>query len=426
MPESRFHIPLIVVLLIGGASLLLSSCGTGPEPPELSEIVRVEVTPDPVTTHYTAVFTLVVEDSIEQPYRVAWQLGQPNGSALDTLTDTQRFYWTAPSQPGEYTHSVRLETVEGEPLTEEYSFAVEVVPWNPPPADTTLKGKIVFSAQDSIGQSQIFTMNADGTNLQQLTNLERGSTQPSWSPDGQQIVFASGRNGSAHTPALWVMDADGGNPHLLHSYTGSSFPLLGSKPRWSPDGGKIVYDRYDGFQMDIYVYDMASGERKKITDHDADDTYPTWSPDGHRIIFRSDRDYDDFNHDLYLVNVDGSGLTRLTNRGYTHLPVWGPDGYSVVFRSIDSPPGLYRVDVSSQMVTKIKEDESENIQLLPYKWAPDGRRLLIGARERDSPWTFTLYILDTQDSQIEKIYSQTSDNANPAIVGADWFVPSEN
>lgn len=429
MPESWFHTQLFVVLIVCGASVLLSSCGTGPESPELSEIARVEVTPDPVTTHYTAVFTLVVADSLGEPYRVAWQLARPDGSALDTLTDTQRFYWTAPSQPGEYTHSVRLETEEGEPLTEEYSFAVEVVPWNPPPADSTLSGKIVFSAQDSIGQYQIFTMDDDGTNLRQLTDWAESSTSPSWGPDGEQIVFSSfhGAN-NVSFPALWMMDADGSEARLLQE--GGMFPLLGDNPHWSPDGGKIVYDycidcEGGGRNSEVFLYDFETDETKQLTDHTDRDEYPSWSPDGNRVIFRSRRAYDSYNHDLYLINVDKTGLTRLTNYGHTHLPVWGPDGYKVAFKSTDIPTDLYWLNISSNIISTFKENLPGDLFLYPHAWSPNGHKLLIGAWEVNNSEDYAFYTLNIETEKAKHIYTLITSKSGFPVQGTDWFIPHQ-
>ena len=107
-----------------------------------------------------------------------------------------------------------------------------------------IPGKILFSAKDDEGTSQIYTMKANGTDIKQLTHFDpsNGGYQPSWSPDGQQILFSSFKSGSSIGPALWVMDADGSNPHLLYKAEGSSRALEGNHARWSPDGSQVVFD----------------------------------------------------------------------------------------------------------------------------------------------------------------------------------------
>lgn len=407
-------------------SILAAGCkDKGVNISEEFQIMKVEVTSDPVTSSYTAVFTAIPENSLEQPHRFVWQLQQPGGGVLDTLTETPSLYWMAPEQTGSYAHALWIESEDGKVRSQKYSFSVQVVPWQPPPADPGFSGKIVFSAwSDSNDTYQIFSMNADGGNLQQLTDFDHpwgDSFSPSWSADGQQIVFASGMYGTSHNPALWVMDADGGNQRLVQpGEEAHHSPLLGNYPRWSPDGEKIVYSIYDGFQVDIYIYDFTTGQSTQLTSHRADDSSPDWSPDGNRIIFRSKRDYNDYNHDLYIINLDGTGLRRITRTGYIAPPVWGPDGRTVVYRSTD---GLYQLDLQTGVVTNLKADISDRTPIYPHAWAPDGKKLLVSTRELDPPRENAISVFNTRNNNLKYIYTQQGFNSNPVIMGADLFVP---
>ncbi|MTI88227.1 MAG: hypothetical protein FH748_09690 [Balneolaceae bacterium] len=383
-----FRLPLHIIRSGGWSVMLglalLGGCATETNPPALqTKISEVEVTPHPVTTNYTAVVTVALEDSLTEAYRMHWQWQHPDGSSTDTTSEATRFYWTAPPQPGNYKHTVWVESPEGLPLSEKYTFSVKVTPWDPPPSSPTLSGKIVFSAIAD-EQYQIFSMNADGTNLRQLTDWERGSRQPSWSPDGTQIVFASGRDGSAHTSALWVMDADGGNPHPLHP--GWPFPLLGNFPRWSPDGEKIAYSYYDGAQTDIYVYDRTTQENIRLTHHPADDGFPAWSPDGNRVVFTSGRDYTNadnmrYRKDLYLINSDGSGLIRLTANGYATRPEWSPNGFSIVYEWNIRGNEIFLLDIYTEKINKLNTGLEFTGNPL---WNKNGIQLLVFGRQMES------------------------------------------
>lgn len=154
---------------------------------------------------------------------------------------------------------------------------------------SAIPGKIVFAAPDETGTSQIFTMNANGSDIKQLTDFSPSgaAVTPSWSPDGKRIIFSSFKMGTSDGPALWVMNADGsdqevlydpepGNPHMP--------PIAGNNAKWSPDGEKIVYDLCLNCNVrsnnDIYVFDTNTKEITQLTTHPSGDLYPTWSPDG--------------------------------------------------------------------------------------------------------------------------------------------------
>lgn len=201
---------------------------------------------------------------------------------------------------------------------------------NKDPERPDIPGKIVFSAKDEDGTSQIYTMNANGSDLKKLTSFSQSgeAVQPSWHPSGQQILFSSFEQGTSVGPALWVMDSDGSNQHVLYDSDPDNpdqFPLLGNHARWSPDGRKVAFDLCLNCQIatnyDIYIFDTTTQELTQLTDHPGSDTNPTWSPDGTKIAFVSDRDYYDadtlrFRQDIYAINIDGTNLKRLTDYGY--------------------------------------------------------------------------------------------------------------
>ena len=150
--------------------------------------------------------------------------------------------------------------------------------------------KIAFD-QGSADLSQIFVMNADGTNVTQLT-FGAQSTRPSWSPDGTKIAYAV--NGG-----ISVMNADGSNPHALG--------LAGTAPDWSPDGSRLVFAGTFG----IWVANADGSGAHLLAVGSAT---PQWSPDGSSIVFESLTPWWDVSSrsELYLIRPDGGDLRPLT------------------------------------------------------------------------------------------------------------------
>jgi Tol biopolymer transport system component len=185
--------------------------------------------------------------------------------------------------------------------------------------------KIIFNGYDDDGGSSlrdIFVMDADGTNLNQLTNNSSAvDLNQVWSPNGDRIAFTSGRDGDAE---IYTMKPDGSDVQQL---TNNSYP--DATPAWSPDGSKIAYASSPNEYADIYVMDADGSNKTKITDNPETDEFPSWSPDGSEIVFESQRDEGTIS-EIYKIAADGSGsairLTTSNNNppyGSDSDPYWG-------------------------------------------------------------------------------------------------------
>jgi hypothetical protein len=198
--------------------------------------------------------------------------------------------------------------------------------------------QIVYSVfqnptQDAGGQ--IYVMNADGSNAHALTHGNFDSA-PVWSPDGKQILFMSSRDSGNFE--VYVMDANGDNPHNL-----TNDPAKDRYPRWSPDGSHIYFhsDRSSG-RYQIFVMNADGSDVKQLTTDDGSSTNarPIPSPDGKKIVFDTDRDKsakhsdNTYTTEIYMMNVDGSEVQRLTERGQDEFPIaWSPDSSQIVYIS---------------------------------------------------------------------------------------------
>lgn len=185
--------------------------------------------------------------------------------------------------------------------------------------------------------TEIYVIRENGTGLRRLTNNRAADYSPIWSPDGRRLLFASNRDGDDE---LFVMDAAGQDVRQL-----TRNRAIDLTPQWSPDGRMIAFasDRGRPGEPEIWVM-RADGARPRrliaTANHPWQDRQysPTWSPDGRRIIFTMAATAE--NPELYVVGLDGRGLTRLTRTGGTlddpaddTMPDWSADGRTVVFVS---------------------------------------------------------------------------------------------
>jgi len=128
--------------------------------------------------------------------------------------------------------------------------------------------------------AEIYVMDADGNNLRKLTNHLASEKSPSWSPDGQSIVFQSDRDGAKNSE-IYVMDADGNNLHRLTNH-----PASDGSPSWSPDGQRIAFqsNRDGGKNPEIYVMDANGNNPRNLTNHPAPDYQPDWFNAGYPVF----------------------------------------------------------------------------------------------------------------------------------------------
>lgn len=281
-----------------------------------------------------------------------------------------------------------VEVVPGSPLDAATSYEVDIKETirdldgdalaNPSTVDfttnlTTAQASLIFTYKAG---GNIYSINADGTDWRQLTSTANRDVRGSWSPDGRRIAFARNFPGNENrgfgTSDIFIMNADGSNPvrrttgaffwsaawspdgkklllsdeevYVAHIYImsadddGTSATLLmsdGRSPKWSPDGSKIVYVHTsgdDGYHQ-IYVMDADGRNEHPLTEIDPGGIQGvTWSPDGSRIAFSKCLAG---SCNIYLMNRDGSDLHLLADVGDAGDVTWSPDGKWIAFSADD-------------------------------------------------------------------------------------------
>jgi TolB protein len=194
---------------------------------------------------------------------------------------------------------------------------------------------------------RIYEANPDGTELKCLTKDKGYNAEGSYSADGKRIVFCSNRDGNLE---LYTMDADGSNVKKLtntpNCYNGGPF--------FSPDGKKVIFrsDRKEKDRLQLYIINSDGTGERALTNNDKWVYWaPYWYKDGKHIIYTAADHSDPLarpNYDLYWMNIENGKITRLTFApGADVLPVFNADGTKVMWTSSRdgrSPTQLYMAD----------------------------------------------------------------------------------
>ena len=175
-----------------------------------------------------------------------------------------------------------------------------------------------FSRRDILTAREIYSMNADGTNLVRLTTNTVEDFHPTFSPDGTKILFVSKRDGNGE---IYVMNADGTNQiRLTNNTTADEYPT------YSPDGAKIAFTNTISGRGSLYTMNANGSNPVQITNPPAViiDRVPSFSPDGAKIVFER-YDSGPFTSQLYTINADGTNQTLLLAAGFNRKPSYSPD-----------------------------------------------------------------------------------------------------
>ena len=169
--------------------------------------------------------------------------------------------------------------------------------------------------------------------------------------------------------------------------------------------GRIAFgsDRDERSNNDIYVMNADGSGVTRLTDNPGLDDNPSWSPDGGRIAFHSDRDG---NYDIYVMKADGSGVTRLTdNPAHDSSPRWSPVGGRIAFESErDGNWETYVMNVDGSGVTRLTDNPA--IDWSP-SWSPDGERI---AFESDESGTYDIYVMNVDGSGVTRLTDNPHDD----------------
>jgi Tol biopolymer transport system component len=299
----------------------------------------------------------------------------------------------------------------------------------PGPAAPGPAGKIAFNS-DRNGNVEIYVMNADGSGQTNVSHGPGDITSGAWSPDGSRIAFTSDRDGNLN---VYVVNADGSgltnvsndpctDGLLAWSPDSSRIAFISGGRFGPPQGYATLQPAPAGCPSTIDVVNADGSGLTNVTTSPGDDNFGAWSPDGARIAFTSDRTGND---EMYVVNADGSGLTNLSNNpsdqeAFTSNPsadgpVWSPDSSRIRFTSVrDGSLDLYVMNADGSGVTRLT-----NVARLTHNpavdesiwfpsptggpvWSPDGSRIAFIA-DRPGDGNGAIYVVNADGSGLTNL-----------------------
>jgi Tol biopolymer transport system component len=308
------------------------------------------------------------------------------------------------------------------------------------------------TAQVALAAGSIVQVTADGTS----------SVRPSWSPDGSRIAFQTSQSNAYK---VYTMAADGSDRQLV-----TQGAIDDRHPSWSPDGKMLAVDSGTELKREITLVDLVSGARTTITQLGGFASFPSWSPDGTRLSFYV---YQNQAMDLWTVNKDGTRLLQMTQSLASetksqctfacHAAAWSPDGTRLAYAdgdqkqvytmrsddgtdqmkaSVDDPTGRshfpeYLKDGRLAYVTEhINPGQSwtdiwavspassrpavpllQDVQVQgPFEFSPDGQKLVFASPRNGN---FDIYVATLDQAGMDALKKLSSDtDLSPALAAA--------
>jgi serine/threonine protein kinase len=261
-------------------------------------------------------------------------------------------------------------------------------------------GQIAF-ASDRSGSVQIWLLNIKSREQRQLTNMNGGVCQPSWSPDGKRLVA------TFPCPKLQV-EYKRASLVIINGETGVVEEFLPTEPGgdydpdWSPDGKRIVFTSLRDRNPHIFIYNLEDGTNFTISNQSTRDQHPAWSQNGELIAFETTRLG---NSQIWTIGVDDrSKITAkelsILAEGSAFTPDWSPDGKRIIFSMNEDLPWLAVRNFPPLSSEQIGFPEMKERPVFDPKFSPDGKWILFSSRQSGN---YDLYFCTPNGALVERL-----------------------
>jgi TolB protein len=299
-----------------------------------------------------------------------WRVSYPGGEARRITNDLNNYMRIAVSADGSTLMALQVQWTSSLWVApaENPSAAAQVTRGTLDRQDgslgvsVTADGRLIYVSMLS-GKKDLWSVNADGSGLRQLTDGSHRDGFPAVTPDGRYVLFESVRDGAN---SIWRVDADGRNPTRLTRGRNDSDPAC------SPDGKWVVYVSNDDLPPKLRKVPVEGGDPVPLTDEFSQ--HPTFSPDGKVIAYyRMDMQRRERRDIIFIPAQGGAPIkTFPAPKNFGSVMRWAPTGDALTYRD-STLSGLWRLPLDGAPPAPLMSLRGE--RLLSFAYSPDGRRL---------------------------------------------------